>query len=230
VWEYNWHIHYSPILLRILAIILGLLSFFSFLGVISTMTGVANSSSVYFMAVHSGIPTFSGVLIFILITMGYAVYVTLWALFQMQFAGMMHLVPHRTSAVCLSFNARMCARLAAPMAFFYLGVSLIVLMLVILFIELSSYLSECSQLSETHVPPVCQALTCLIALSHVMCCAVLCCAVLRSTSPFCFCSPLSSSNTILFQYPHPPYLYPYPHPPILSSLIVHLLLTLHFVY
>jgi hypothetical protein len=177
VWEYNWHIHYSPILLRILAIILGLLSFFSFLGVISTMTGVANSSSVYFMAVHSGIPTFSGVLIFILITMGYAVYVTLWALFQMQFAGMMHLVPHRTSAVCLSFNARMCARLAAPMAFFYLGVSLIVLMLVILFIELSSYLSECSQLSETHVPPVCQALTCLIALSHVMCCAVLCCAL-----------------------------------------------------
>jgi hypothetical protein len=76
------------------------------------------------MAVHSGTPTFSGVLIFILITMGYAVYVTLWALFQMQFAGMMHLVPHRTSAVCLSFNARMCARLAAPMAFFYLGVLL----------------------------------------------------------------------------------------------------------
>lgn len=178
MWEYNWHIHYSPILLRILAIILGLLSFFSFLGVISTMTGVANSSSVYFMAVHSGIPTFSGVLIFILITMGYAVYVTLWALFQMQFAGMMHLVPHRTSAVCLSFNARMCARLAAPMAFFYLGVSLLVLMLVILFIELSSYLPECSQLSETHVPPVCQALTYLIALSHVMCCAVLCCALL----------------------------------------------------
>jgi hypothetical protein len=88
------------------------------------MTGVTNSSSAYFLAVHSGTPTFPGVLIFILITMGYAVYVTLWALFQMQFAGMMHLVPHRTSAVCLSFNARMCARLAAPMAFFYLGESL----------------------------------------------------------------------------------------------------------
>lgn len=113
--------HYSPILLRLLAILLAFFSFFSFLGVISTMTGVANNSSVYFLAVHSGNPSFSGVLIFILVSMGYAVYVTLWSLFQMQFAGMMHLVPHRTSAVCLSFNARMCARLAAPLAFFYLG-------------------------------------------------------------------------------------------------------------
>jgi LMBR1-like membrane protein len=121
VWEYYWHLYYSPILLRALSIVLGILSLFSFLGVISTMTGVSNSSSVYFQAVHRGTPSFSGVLIFILVTMGYAVYVTLWALFQMQFAGMMHLVPHRTSAVCLSFNARMCARLAAPMAFFYLG-------------------------------------------------------------------------------------------------------------
>ena len=210
MWEYNWHIHYSPILLRILAVILGLLSFFSFLGVISTMTGVANSSSVYFMAVHSGIPTFSGVLIFILITMGYAVYVTLWALFQMQFAGMMHLVPHRTSAVCLSFNARMCARLAAPMAFFYLGVSLLVLMLVILFIELSSYLPECSQLSETHVPPVCQALAYLIALSYVMCCAAL-------YLSFLFLFPL-----VLFQYDSVPV------PP--SSLSLSLSSPSHFIF
>ena len=123
MWEYYWHLYYSPILLRALSVVLGILSLFSFLGVISTMTGVSNSSSVYFQAVHRGTPSFSGVLIFILVTMGYAVYVTLWALFQMQFAGMMHLVPHRTSAVCLSFNARMCARLAAPMAFFYLGES-----------------------------------------------------------------------------------------------------------
>ena len=121
VWEYNWHIHYSPILLRILAVALGLLSFFSFLGVISTMSGVSNASSAYYLAVHNGNPSFEGVLIFIMITMGYAVYTSLWALFQMQFNGMMHLVPHRTSAVCLSFNSRMCARLAAPMAFFYLG-------------------------------------------------------------------------------------------------------------
>ena len=121
VWEYNWHIHYSPILLRILAIAMGIMSFLSFLGVISTMSGVNNASSVYFLAVHEGHPSFSGVLIFILITMGYAVYTALWALFQMNLLGLMQLVPHRTSAVCLSFNARMCARLAAPMAFFYLG-------------------------------------------------------------------------------------------------------------
>ena len=123
VWEYNWIIHYSPILLRLLAVALGLLSFFSFLGVISTMSGVSNASSAYYLAVHSKDSTFNGVLIFILVTMGYAVYTSLWALFQMQFFGMMHLVPHRTSAICLSFNSRMIARLAAPMAFFYLGES-----------------------------------------------------------------------------------------------------------
>ena len=121
VWEYNWHIYYSPFLLRVLAIALGLMSLFSFLGVISTMQGVSNNSSVYYLAVHRGQPSFAGVTIFILITMGYAAYTALWSLFQMHFAGMMTLVPHRTSAVCLSFNARMCARLAAPMAFFYLG-------------------------------------------------------------------------------------------------------------
>ena len=87
-WEYNWYMHYSPILLRLLAVLLAFFSFFSFLGVISTMTGVANNSSVYFLAVHSGNPSFSGVLIFILVSMGYAAYVTLWSLFQMQFAGL----------------------------------------------------------------------------------------------------------------------------------------------
>jgi hypothetical protein len=33
----------------------------------------------------------------------------------------MELVPRRTTPESLSFNVRMCARLAAPLAFFYLG-------------------------------------------------------------------------------------------------------------
>jgi hypothetical protein len=122
-WEYKWNVNYSPLLYRTLAVALGILSLLSFLGVISTMTDVPITSSVYYIAVHNGKGSFEGILIFILITMGYAIFATLWALFQMQFAGMMYLVPHRTSAVCLSFNARMCARLAAPMAFFYLGIT-----------------------------------------------------------------------------------------------------------
>lgn len=39
------------------------------------------------------------------------------------FSGLMELVPHSTSPEGLSFNVRMCARLAAPLAFFYLGMA-----------------------------------------------------------------------------------------------------------
>jgi hypothetical protein len=164
------------------------------------MTGVTNSSSVYFMAVHSGTPTFSGVLIFILVTMGYAVYVTLWALFQMQFAGMMHLVPHRTSAVCLSFNARMCARLAAPMAFFYLGVLFAGFLLqgldakgcklLMIRIILHSSCLSCSDL--------------FVNSQHVVCCPVQCLSSL-------WFRPLLSSPDNSFPFP------PYPISPFFSS-------------
>jgi hypothetical protein len=59
--------------------------------------------------------------LFILFSLGYATYVSFWALFQIRLAGFMELVPFKTTPESLSFNVRMVARLSAPLAFFYLG-------------------------------------------------------------------------------------------------------------
>jgi hypothetical protein len=120
--EYNWHIKWRPIWMKVASVCCFVLSIFSFLGVVCSMMGVANEVSVYFLAVHdtdSG--SRGGIALFILITLGYTVFITTWALFQMKIAGCMEMVPYRTTPVSLSFNVRMNARLAAPMAFFYLG-------------------------------------------------------------------------------------------------------------
>ncbi len=119
--EYNWHFKYKPLLLRIGAAVTALLSLFSFLGAICSIQGISPENSVYFVAVHSDQASGPGIVIFILITFAYAAYVAMWSLFQMRFAGMMELSPHSTSPEGLSFNVRMVARLAAPLAFFYLG-------------------------------------------------------------------------------------------------------------
>lgn len=119
--EYKWHTYYKPIAFKIAAIIFAILSIFSFLGVICSMHGVDNNVSVYFIAVHDADSTLGRITLFILITLGYTAYLTIWSIFQMRLGGKMELVPHRTTPKCLSFNVRMCARLAAPLAFFYLG-------------------------------------------------------------------------------------------------------------
>lgn len=120
-WEYNWHIKYKPVLNKLAAILFFILSAFSFLGVICSMHGVSHDVSIYYSAVHRSKSTVGGIALFILVTLGYTVYITFWALFQMKIAGNMELVPHRTTPTSLSFNVRMVARLAAPLAFFYLG-------------------------------------------------------------------------------------------------------------
>lgn len=122
-WEYKWYIKYKPILLKVASIACFVLSLFSFLGVVCSMQGVDNGVSVYFRAVHGSDDYVNrgGIALFILVTLGYTVYMTTWALFQMKIAGMMELVPYRTTPLSLSFNVRMNARLAAPLAFFYLG-------------------------------------------------------------------------------------------------------------
>ena len=119
--EYNWEILYRPRLLKLLAIVALAFSIFSFLGVVCSMNGVTNQASVYFLAVHTTNIQGGGIVVFILVTLGYTTYITFWSLFQMRIAGMMELVPFRTTPESLSFNVRMIARLAAPLAFFYLG-------------------------------------------------------------------------------------------------------------
>mmetsp|Transcript_6631 Transcript_6631/g.11152 ORF Transcript_6631/g.11152 Transcript_6631/m.11152 type:complete len:947 (+) Transcript_6631:145-2985(+) len=121
IWEYNWYLKYKPWLLMIASIACMVLSVFSFLGVVCSMHGVSNSVSVYFQAVHSDNGPEFGIVLFILVTLGYTAYIMTWALFQIKVVGSMELVPHRTTPSALSFNVRMNARLAAPLAFFYLG-------------------------------------------------------------------------------------------------------------
>lgn len=85
------------------------------------MNGVDSKSSAYFLAVHDPNATPTGIVIFIFFTLGYTAWVALWSIFQMRFEGYVELMVGRTSPESLSFNVRMCARLAAPLAFFYLG-------------------------------------------------------------------------------------------------------------
>lgn len=119
--EYSWHIVVRPVLNKALAGVAAVFSLFSYLGVIGCMKNVRNSVSVYYLAVHDPYATGGGVVIFILVTMGYCVYVAFWSLFEMRLAGLMELVPGCTTPESLSFNVRMVARLASPLAFFYLG-------------------------------------------------------------------------------------------------------------
>lgn len=119
--EYKWHVVYRPILLKIAAVVSGILSFLSFLGVVCSMKGVSNSVSPYYLAVHSSSATPAGICIFIFLTFGYTIYITTWSIFQMKTSAVCELVPGRTTPEALSFNVRMVARLAAPLAFFYLG-------------------------------------------------------------------------------------------------------------
>lgn len=46
------------------------------------MTGVSNDVSVYYLAVHNDNVRPAGIVLFILITLGYTVYITSWAIFQ----------------------------------------------------------------------------------------------------------------------------------------------------
>lgn len=121
--DYDWLIFYKPLLLKVASVFAWLLSFLSFLGVVCSINGISNSGSPYFLAVNNASASGGAIVIFVFITLGYSTYVTLWSLFQMRFAavGMTELVFNRTSPEGLSFNVRMVARLAAPLAFFYLG-------------------------------------------------------------------------------------------------------------
>jgi hypothetical protein len=121
-WEYTWHIRVFPLLCRGGALASALLSLFSYLGVIGTMSGVGPGVSVYFLAVHDDRASGTGIVVFILFTLGYVGYVTMWSLFQMKITGFMELLPGQlTTANSLSVNARLCARLSSPLTFFYLG-------------------------------------------------------------------------------------------------------------
>ena len=120
--EWLWYTKIQPIIYRVCAVLSGCLSILSYLGVISGMQGVSNSASPYSIAVHDDKATGTGITVFVLLTLGYTCYVVMWALFEMKISSIMELVTNQgTWPLSMSFNARMVARLAAPLAFFYLG-------------------------------------------------------------------------------------------------------------
>lgn len=120
--EYQWHLKVKPVLYRVAAVICACMSAFSYLGVLGGMHGVSTDVSVYSIVVHKDDTTGNGITVFVLLTLGYACYVTMWALFEMKIANFMELVTNQgTWPLSMSFNARMVARLSAPLAFFYLG-------------------------------------------------------------------------------------------------------------
>ena len=119
--EYTWFVVTRPLLYKLAAFVACIFSLFSYLGVICSMHGVSSKVSVYFMAVHDPDATGAGLVVFVLITLGYTTCVAFWSLFEMRLAGLMELVPFYTTPESLSFNVRMVARLASPLAFFYLG-------------------------------------------------------------------------------------------------------------
>lgn len=119
--EYNMEIYYKPWQYRIAAVLCAVLSVLSFLGVVCSMKGVSNNVSVYFLAVHDDNIQIGGIVVFILITLGYTAYIAFWSLFQIKFGAANELVPSRTSAESMSYNVRMVCSLVSPLAFFYLG-------------------------------------------------------------------------------------------------------------
>lgn len=120
--EMPYYSKIQPVLFKFLGAVFGVISLLSYLGVLGSIKGVPLNTSPYFVAVHDQGTSGSGITIFVLLTLGYASYVTMWALFQMNISGVMELVGNKgTWPVSMSFNARMVARLASPLAFFYLG-------------------------------------------------------------------------------------------------------------
>lgn len=119
---YNFHVYVRPMLFRIAAILCMCMSIFSFLGVLGTMDGVGKSISVYATAIHDDNSSSIGICLFVMFTLLYPAYVTMWSIFQMKIARVMELLPgRRTTAPSLSVNSRAVIRLSTPLVFFYLG-------------------------------------------------------------------------------------------------------------
>lgn len=120
-WGYTWITKYKVWGKRTLAVLWLTVSLMSIVGAICSMEGVHPTNSPYFLAVHNDSASTFDIVLFVFTSLGYVAYISMWSLFQMQFAGLMDLVPGRTTPESLSFNVRMVARLAAPLVFFYLG-------------------------------------------------------------------------------------------------------------
>lgn len=120
-YEFLWHIKIKPILYKLVSIICAVLSFCTYLCIVSTIDGVPLYVSPYFVVVHNDISQLD-IVVFTFITIGYTCYVARWALFEIKLFKSLELVRNKvTWPIPMSTNAIIFASLAAPLSFFYLG-------------------------------------------------------------------------------------------------------------
>jgi len=117
-WMYFWR----PMLLKVAACTTGAISATFLLAYIGVMTGYSSGLSFFTLIVHSPTSHVGSVTVFCLATLGYFSFVLFWSLGQMRVAGQMELIGGReTTPKSLSFNARMCCKLAPPIIYSYFG-------------------------------------------------------------------------------------------------------------
>lgn len=120
--EYIWYTKLQPIVCKFFGIFFGIVSLFSYLGVLGSINGKLLNGSVYNVIVHSNNTSGAGIVIFTMLTLGYLCYVAMFSLFEMKISGIMELVGNNGTWVGnMSFHSRFVARFIAPLCFFYLG-------------------------------------------------------------------------------------------------------------
>ena len=121
--EWLWHVKFKPIFYKLASLVSWIMSFFVWFGLIGVISGYNSGISVFSIVVHTDGASMGGITVFVLLTLGYIAYTTMWSLFQMRIANMMDIVPdQQTTPKSLSFNARQTAKLSAALVFFYLGI------------------------------------------------------------------------------------------------------------
>ena len=120
--EYIWYLYIKPILYKIFAVMFGILSICSYLGIMGSIQGIPKNISPYFVIIHSEGITDIQIVFFVLVTIGYTCYITMWSLFSMKLSKVMELVKYNSTwPIPMSINTRILGCLSTPLVFFYLG-------------------------------------------------------------------------------------------------------------
>ncbi|GMH84178.1 hypothetical protein TL16_g09840 [Triparma laevis f. inornata] len=118
---FDWYHEYRPWAMRISSIILTIMSLSIYFAYIAVMLGYSSGLSFFTYVTHRENAHVPGITVFTLITLVYFSFIMFWSLAQMRLAGQLELIIGETTPYSLSFNARMCCRLAPPLVFSYFG-------------------------------------------------------------------------------------------------------------
>lgn len=120
--EYIWYIHIKPVCYKLFAVLCGILSMCSYLGIMSLIYDVPKNISVYFLIIHNNKISQIAIAIFSFVTIGYLWLVIRWALFETKIFRSVKLVGNKVSwPTTMSINSRIFGSLILPLIFFYLG-------------------------------------------------------------------------------------------------------------